>query len=81
MKIALVSDMHIPDRLPALPPPLLSHLQTVDLILHAGDFICRENLTHPCRTKPGRLGLILVQPQPQLPHESRCYDPGSMDCG
>lgn len=44
MKIALISDTHIPDRIPALPAPLLSHLQTVDLILHAGDFICLDVL-------------------------------------
>ena len=44
MKIALVSDTHIPDRIPALPSQLLSHLQAVDLILHAGDFTCLEVL-------------------------------------
>jgi len=38
MKIALVADTHIPDRIPALPIQLLDYLQRVDLILHAGDF-------------------------------------------
>jgi putative phosphoesterase len=44
MKIALVSATHIPDRIPALPPQLLKHLHTVDLILHAGDFVCLDVL-------------------------------------
>lgn len=39
MKIALVADTHIPERIPALPSQLLNYLHTVDLILHAGDFI------------------------------------------
>ena len=38
MRIALISDTHIPDKIPVLPAGLLSHLETVDLILHAGDF-------------------------------------------
>lgn len=44
MQIALISDTHIPDRIPALPAQLLTHLQTVELILHAGDFICLDVL-------------------------------------
>ncbi len=36
-KIALLSDTHVPSRMPALPPALFDRLDGVDLILHAGD--------------------------------------------
>jgi len=39
MKIALVSDTHIPTAIPKLPSQLIEHLQAVDLILHAGDLV------------------------------------------
>ena len=39
MKIALVSDTHIPTAIHQLPPQLIEHLHAVDLILHAGDFV------------------------------------------
>lgn len=35
--IGLLSDTHVPHRLPALPPALFDRLAGVDLILHAGD--------------------------------------------
>jgi hypothetical protein len=44
MKLALIADTHIPDRIPALPASLLSHLRSVDMILHAGGFTCLEVL-------------------------------------
>jgi putative phosphoesterase len=44
MRIALVSDTHIPTVIPRLPPQLIAHLETVDLILHAGDLVCLEVL-------------------------------------
>jgi putative phosphoesterase len=40
MRIALVADTHIPETIPKLPPRLIEHLGTADLILHAGDFTC-----------------------------------------
>ena len=39
MKIALLSDTHIPASLARLPDGLLRHLETVDAILHAGDIV------------------------------------------
>lgn len=35
--IGLISDTHVPNRLPAIPPAVFEHLDGVDLILHAGD--------------------------------------------
>jgi putative phosphoesterase len=35
--IGLLSDTHVPHRMPALPPALFERLDGVDLILHAGD--------------------------------------------
>lgn len=37
VRIGLVSDTHVPHRLPALPAALFERLAGVDLILHAGD--------------------------------------------
>jgi len=39
MRIALLSDTHIPASLARLPDSLLRHLETVDAILHAGDIV------------------------------------------
>ena len=39
MKVALISDTHVPPT-PELPGQLLDHLARVDLILHAGDLVC-----------------------------------------
>ncbi len=39
MKIALVSDTHIPASLDRLPSELLTQLEAVDAILHAGDLV------------------------------------------
>ncbi len=44
MKIALLSDTHIPTAIPQLPSELVEHLHTVDLILHAGDLVCLDVL-------------------------------------
>jgi uncharacterized protein len=35
--IGLISDTHLPERCPALPPAVFQALQGVDLVLHAGD--------------------------------------------
>ncbi|MHB8171317.1 MAG: metallophosphoesterase family protein [Thermincolia bacterium] len=40
--IGIVADTHIPRRAPVLPPPLISGLQGVDLIIHAGDLVSRK---------------------------------------
>ena len=39
MRIALISDTHIPDAIPELPSQLVERLQSVDLILHVGDLV------------------------------------------
>jgi len=39
MIIGVISDTHIPTRAKKLPEKLLKSLQSVDLIIHAGDFI------------------------------------------
>ena len=44
MKIALVSDTHVPASLPRLPDRLLEKLVGVDAILHAGDLVTLEVL-------------------------------------
>ena len=44
MKIALVSDTHVPASLPRLPDRLLEKLAGVDAILHAGDLVTLEVL-------------------------------------
>jgi putative phosphoesterase len=43
MKIALISDTHIPPA-PGLSPQLIEHLRQADLILHAGDLVCLDVL-------------------------------------
>ncbi|MBC7264837.1 MAG: metallophosphoesterase family protein [Chloroflexi bacterium] len=40
MKVALISDTHVPAIYPTLPPELVDRLRGVDLILHAGDLTC-----------------------------------------
>ncbi len=44
MRIALISDTHVPKALRALPPSLLEALRTADHILHAGDLVAPEVL-------------------------------------
>jgi putative phosphoesterase len=44
MRIALLSDTHVPTLLPELPSQLLEQLAGVDLILHAGDLVSIEVL-------------------------------------
>ncbi len=44
MRIALLSDTHVPTLLPELPSQLLERLAGVDLILHAGDLVSIEVL-------------------------------------
>jgi putative phosphoesterase len=44
MKIAMVADTHIPTAISELPPRLIEHLGTADLIVHAGDFVCLDVL-------------------------------------
>ena len=44
MRVALVSDTHIPVNLDRLPDELLSQLVGVDAILHAGDIVSNEVL-------------------------------------
>jgi len=44
MKIALVSDTHVPASLPRLPDRLFKKLAGVDAILHAGDLVVLEVL-------------------------------------
>jgi len=44
MKIALLSDTHVPQSLPELPGALLDQLQDVDRILHAGDLVSEQVL-------------------------------------
>lgn len=39
MRIALLSDTHVPDQIGELPPRLIERLQDIDLILHAGDLV------------------------------------------
>ena len=38
VRIAIVSDTHLPRGTRAIPPVCLEHLQGADLVLHAGDF-------------------------------------------
>lgn len=42
MRIALVSDTHVPTSLAQLPDGLAAHLRGVDAILHAGDLVCLD---------------------------------------
>ena len=42
MTIGVVSDTHIPVRVPKLPRALLRAFENVDLIMHAGDFVSFE---------------------------------------
>jgi len=55
IKIGVVADTHIPDRLSALPPQLFMALSGVNLILHAGD-ICHPKVL----TELGRIAPVLA---------------------
>jgi putative phosphoesterase len=44
VKVALVSDTHVPDQICQLPSRLIERLHGVDLILHAGDLVCLDVL-------------------------------------
>lgn len=44
VELALISDTHVPDQIRYLPSRLVEHLQSVDLILHAGDLVCLDLL-------------------------------------
>ena len=39
MRIAVISDTHIPDRAKDIPPKLLEEFKKVDMIIHAGDLV------------------------------------------
>ena len=39
MKIAVISDTHIPDRAGEIPPKVLEEFKKVDMIIHAGDLV------------------------------------------
>lgn len=38
MELAILSDTHIPDQAPGLPPAFLEHVRDADHVVHAGDF-------------------------------------------
>lgn len=44
MRIGLISDTHIPEAMPEIPPQVRDIFAGVDLILHAGDMHCLEVL-------------------------------------
>ncbi|MEW5757920.1 MAG: metallophosphoesterase family protein [Candidatus Omnitrophota bacterium] len=44
IKIGVISDTHIPERAKTLPKKILDDFSTVDMIIHAGDFIDIEVL-------------------------------------
>lgn len=44
MKIGVISDTHIPERAPKIPPELFTIFKDVDLIIHAGDLACLDAL-------------------------------------
>ncbi len=50
--IGVVSDTHVPYKAKALPPALLSGLEGVNLILHAGDICSKEALRELGRIAP-----------------------------
>jgi uncharacterized protein len=52
MRIALVSDTHIPKALDRLPPDLLRGLDGVDAILHAGDIVSQVVLDNLSEIAP-----------------------------
>jgi putative phosphoesterase len=52
--IGLISDTHVPHRMPALPPTLFDRLAGVDLILHAGDLDAPAILDELRRIAPVR---------------------------
>lgn len=39
MKIGVISDTHIPDRIDNIPQEILKEFKNVDMIVHAGDFV------------------------------------------
>ncbi len=46
MKLGLISDTHIPERISSLPEEIYGVFKDVDLILHAGDITSYEVLEH-----------------------------------
>jgi uncharacterized protein len=44
MRLAIISDTHLPRGSRALPPACVARLQAADLVLHAGDFVTAEVL-------------------------------------
>lgn len=46
MRLAIISDTHLPRGKRALPHACIDHLRNADLILHAGDFVAAEVLQH-----------------------------------
>ena len=52
MRIALISDTHVPQALPGLPEDLIEKLQGVDRILHAGDLANLGILERLCTIAP-----------------------------
>ena len=52
MRIGVISDTHIPDRVTQIPKVILDDFKKTDLILHAGDLICckvLEQLKSACK--------------------------------
>lgn len=52
MRIGVLSDTHIPSRARELPPEVLSGLDGVDLIIHAGDLVHSNVLSRLARIAP-----------------------------
>jgi putative phosphoesterase len=38
MRLCIISDTHIPDRVAEIPAPLLKAIKESDMVVHAGDF-------------------------------------------
>jgi putative phosphoesterase len=57
MRVAILSDTHIPDFARALPAPVMTALRRCDLILHAGDVTDRALLDELVRLAPVRVAL------------------------
>ncbi|KAI8821004.1 Metallo-dependent phosphatase-like protein [Fimicolochytrium jonesii] len=45
VRLGILADTHIPKRSKEIPPTLLTHFQSVDMILHAGDWASYESYT------------------------------------
>jgi putative phosphoesterase len=52
MRIALISDTHVPSSLARLPEELLARFEGVDAILHAGDLVCSSVVETLSRIAP-----------------------------